>query len=135
MQNFKIRQSRDGRARYLYYPAESGRMVKLEVSHRDGGMNYFSGRTEKRGIEIVITTIELSDQGRGMTMESSTPMNDENGRMMLVETPRYSARKLEKIATAIDARAPEISATWSADREGAKRLLVDIGQEMVRLAA
>lgn len=118
MINFKPRGSmHDKRIRYQYYPAERGTMVKLTIAHRDGGRNYFSGANEKRGIEISLSTIEVSESGTsGVTMESYNPMDEGNGRLLLLEMPRYSAKKLEQIVELFDEKAPEISALWSIDR-------------------
>lgn len=118
MTNFKPRGSmRDNRVRYQYYPVESGRMVKLTISHRDGGMNYFSGASEARGIEMSLSTIEVSESGTsGIKMETMTPMDDSNGRILLLELARYSAKKLEQMVELFDEHAPEISTLWSIDR-------------------
>lgn len=122
MQNFEIRRSmRDKRARYLYYPTASGRMVKLAIDHRDGGRNYFSGGTESRGIEMVITTVEVAEG-----VETFSPFDNVNGRMLLMETARYSEKKIREMAELFDEHAPNISASWSVDRQGTLALIRSI---------
>lgn len=131
MKNFEIRHSqRDTRVRYVFYPAAKGRMVKLSVHHRDGGQNYFSGGVETRGIEISLSTIELANSGfsSGGMMETSMPMSEENGRLLIVESPRYSAKKLEAIVELLDDHASEICAMWSVDRNGTVDLIRSITQ-------
>jgi len=136
MTNFKPRGSmHDKRLRYQYYPAKSGQMVKLSIHHRDGGRNYFSGANEARGIEMSISTIEVSESSNGVYMESSTPMDDSNGRILLLEMPRYSAKKLEQTVDLFDAHAPEISALWATDRAMAIAKIRSIVAGDARLAA
>jgi len=136
MNNFKPRGSmHDKRLRYHYYPAASGLMVKLSIHHRDGGRNYFSGANEARGIEMSISTIEVSQSSPGIMMESSKPMEDGNGRILLAEMPRYSAKKLEQTVELFDRHAPEISALWSVDRSLAIAKIRSIVAGDARLAA
>lgn len=136
MTNFKPRGSmHDKRLRYQYYPAKSGRMVKLSIHHRDGGRNYFSGANEARGIEMSISTIEVSESSNGVYVESSTPMDDSNGRILLLEMPRYSAKKLKQTVDLFDAHAPEISALWATDRAMAIAKIRSIVAGDARLAA
>lgn len=136
MTNFKPRGSlHDKRLRYQYYPAESGLMVKLSIHHRDGGRNYFSGAVEARGIEMSITTVECSSTGNGVTVESSRPMEDGNGRVLLAEMARYSDKKLREMVERFDARAPEISATWSVDRAATIEMIRAIATDQHLLAA
>lgn len=137
MTNFKPKGSmHDNRLRYQYYPVESGRMVKLSIHHRDGGRNYFSGANEARGIEMAISTIEIADSGvSGIRMESMSPMDDGNGRILLLELPRYSAKKLEQMVRLFDEHAPEISALWSVDRSLAFARIQSIAAGDARLAA
>lgn len=137
MDNFKARGSmHDKRLRYNYHPAENGRMVKLTISHRDGGRNYFSGAVEARGIEMSITTVSIADSGvSGVRVETSTPMDDCNGRVLLAELPRYSAKKLEQMVELFDEHAPEISALWPVDRALALAKIRAIVAGEARLAA
>lgn len=137
MTNFKPRGSmHDKRIRYQYYPAESGMMVKLSIHHRDGGRNYFSGAVEARGIEMTITTIELGASGTpGVTVESSRPMEDGNGRVLLEETARYSDKKIKAMVERFDAHAPEISAMWSIDRAATIEMIRSVVSGEARLAA
>lgn len=132
MNNFKAKRYKDGkRIRYVHYSGEEGRVMKLTISHRDGGMNYFSSRTEKRGIEIGITEVELSRMGDHV-MESSTPMDEVNGRLLVLELPRYSASKVEAVTRQFDAHAPEIARLWRQDNEAARTLLFATAEDAAR---
>lgn len=124
MSIFEERTSRDGkRKRFVYYPAESGPMIKLEISHREGGRNYFSGANEKRGIEIMASQIEVGDGGNGVMMETSMMVDNVSLRLLVLETPRYNAKKLEIVASTFEANAAEISAKLVANRKEALELL------------
>lgn len=130
MDNFKAKTYDKGkRTKFVYYPAESGKMIKISISHRDGGQNYFSGGNEKRGVEVSISQIELSDSGvRGIMMESIMPFDDVNGRLLVLETARFSQKKVEAVAEAFDAKAPEISRLWTEDRAAARALLFETAE-------
>jgi len=122
MQNFEIRHSkRYNRASYAYYPADTAQMMKLEIDHRDGGLNYSSGSNEQRGIEMVMTKINVVEG-----LETYSPFDGVNGRILLTPTARYSARKIQEMAELMDGHAPEISAMWKVDRNAAIRLIGSI---------
>lgn len=126
MQNFKERTSHEGkRKRYVYYPATSGSMIKLEIAHADGGANYFSGGSSKRGIVVMATRIELSDAGNGVMMESCNMFDDVGDKMTVVELARYNGKKIEIVAETFDANAPDISALWMDRRGEAMQMLRD----------
>lgn len=136
MQNLKQRTSRhDKRERYVYYPRTSGRMAKVEIHHRDGGMNYFSGGTEKRGIEVSVSVVEIGASGNsGCMVESYSPMADCNARFLVTETARYNKGKLERIAAAMDADMPKLAETWEQDTGAGKRMLVEIAERAAKAA-
>ena len=118
MQNFKPRGNmHDKRTRYLFYPANEGQMVKLDIHHRDGGVNFASYKQEARGIEIGITVINVGKAEGGVVFEQYSPMSDCNGRFLIVEQGRYSAKKLAKVVEAFDDAAPEICKLWMEDRQ------------------
>ncbi len=130
MKNFKPRHNRrENRTRYEYLPAESGEMVKLAVSHRDGGRNYFSGADETRGVEIVVTHVTLCESGTpGVRIENSTPMSSGNGRLLVLETARYGAKKVESVARVFDERAPELVRLWKEDPAAGRKLLMELAE-------
>lgn len=129
MNNFKAHQnSNNNRTRYHYYPADQGQMIKLTIDYRDGGMNYFSGKVEKRGFEIAITSVMVGGSIGGAMMEQSAPFADINGRLLLLEAKRYNAAKIEKIANLFDEKAPELSRLWTEDNESARVLLNELAQ-------
>ena len=137
MENFKARGSmRDKRLRYQYYPARNGMMVKLDIHHRDGGRNYFSGAMEARGIEMTISTVEIEASGTaGVTVEMSDPMGDGNGRILLAEVPRYSDKKLKSVVELFDGHARRICDMWAEDRDGTIALIRSVAAGEARLAA
>lgn len=130
MNNFKARHNaHKNRTRFEYHPAKTGEMVKLSISHRDGGRNYFSGADEKRGVEIVITHVSIGESGTpGVSIESSTPMSSGNSRLLVLETARYSSKKVEAVAKAFDDQAPELSRLWKEDPEAGRKLLFDLAE-------
>ena len=129
MNNFKAHHnSNNNRTRYHYYPADQGQMIKLTIDYRDGGMNYFSGKVEKRGFEIAITSVMVGGSIGGAMMEQSAPFADINGRLLLLEAKRYNAAKIEKIANLFDEKAPELSRLWTEDNESARVLLNELAQ-------
>lgn len=63
--------------------------VKVELYYAMGGMNYFSGRTEQRGIYISVTPVSIS-KGSGYTSESYTAFS---GTKQLVQEMRSFNQK------------------------------------------
>jgi hypothetical protein len=113
MENFELRHERTSKKRarnsYRYYSKESGPgTVKFVLYHRDGGISYFDYQTKKRGIVFSVTVVDLSGG-----FERSSPMDDCNGNLHLVELNAYSAKKLEKAAEILDPHLPEFAELWA----------------------
>lgn len=135
MENFAAKQTNKGkRTRYAYYPGEEGRMIKISISFRDGGQNHFHGSQEKRGIEVGISEVTLERQPSGIVMEGFSPFDDVNGRLLVLELPRYSPKKIESVARTFDAVAPEISRLWAQDRAAGHALLLSTAEAAAKAA-
>lgn len=130
MQNFKLRVRGQGkRHSYVYYPREEGKTMRIEVSHRDGGHNYFSGQSEARGIEVSVSMVE-----RGAGVESFMPFDNCNARFFILEAPRYNKTKIERVANAMDEDLPKIVEAWERDVAAGKAMMFDAAKQAANAA-
>ena len=68
--------------------------LQISVKHVDGGMNYFSGRVESKGVEVYFTKLKFSDDMR--TYEFS-PHDKENFRIKAKTYKRKSQKQIDKV--------------------------------------
>lgn len=97
-----------------YFPIENenGRYIKVQVYYSLGGYNYFTYETEKRGIWLSISPVELS---RGM--ESYVAFS--GNKVCLEELKRSSKKTLAKWEAKIDAIAEDIAKAFT-EKNGAR---------------
>lgn len=127
MRNFQERGNvRNSRKDFVFLPAEEGRMVKMTISFRDGGMNMFDYKNEARGIQLVVTVVNVTNYPGGR-MEQSSPMSDTNFRVLLQPLGRYNKKKMDEMVDSFDDFAPEFARLWLEDdtRYEARELLIE----------
>ena len=75
-------------------PVESGGAthVKVQVYYSKGGMNYFSGTVEKRGIYLSVSPVRVSE-GDGYVSEEYTAFS--GVKELLEECARYNAKRFD----------------------------------------
>ena len=76
------------------------RCLKIDVSYSKGGMNYFSGKAERRGIYIHFTEVERSEE-RGYASESYGLFSGSSFKILALELKRLSQKKLEEVFQAV----------------------------------
>lgn len=86
--------------KYGKYVKLDGKTYSVEVRYAIGGMNWFTNRTEARGIYLSVSPIELMFDGRGNIVMTSY-RGWSGTKMLVLEQTRYNAKKLEQIATGI----------------------------------
>lgn len=87
--------------------------VKIEIEYTLGGMNYFSGNTNKRGYRVSATPVSLGESGAGFTSESYCIMGDQRscgGFVMIEEAARFNSRRLRELAELYDSEVPTMAA-------------------------
>lgn len=60
--------------KYVPIPSSEARVathIKIEVQYSKGGLNYFTYKEEPRGVYVIVTPVEVKDQG-GYQMEQYT---------------------------------------------------------------
>lgn len=80
------------------YFEKDGQTYTLEVRYELGGMNWWSGAVDPRGVFISITPVEMSTS-HGVQWQSFTLGS--GIKMLLEAQKRYNARKLKAIADRI----------------------------------
>lgn len=109
MINFTPR--RDGyRALFPFVTEKAGKEsthLAVEVSYELGGMNYFSGQVNRRGVYARIRPITVKDG-----MESF--FLGDGMKVLCVEMKRKSDKRVTEVAEALDAIAPEIAEAYMA---------------------
>lgn len=75
-----------------YRDAKLGKIYEVEVYYSLGGMNYFSGGYNRRGVYVSITPKEVSETGTSQILLSDP--NQSGMKMLLQEMPRKSKKTL-----------------------------------------
>lgn len=87
----------------MYRQIEGITHAKISVDYRLGGLNYFSGRQEPRGIVVSFTTVEKEGYS-----EKYTPMDSCNYRIFIKEMKRKSQKKIDKVCEIISQNSSEL---------------------------
>ena len=76
-------------------PLKNGRAthLKIQVYYSLGGMNYFQGCSEPRGIYLSVTPVSRTNHEGGMVSESVTAFS--GTKEHLVDMPRFNQKKLD----------------------------------------
>ena len=76
--------------------ARDNKWMRIELGYRKGGMNYWSGQTEKRGFELGFSLVKKEDN-----MVIYAPADKSNFRILLKEVSRYSDKAFSELAEKI----------------------------------
>jgi len=131
MQHLTLRPHRQAPSdfHYRYDPTPGGpsprRGIDVVVSYAIGGMNYFAGAAERRGIRIAVTPVTL-DEGRGSSVSLFGSLAESGAYAFVQPLARYNARRLQVVAEQFDADVPAIAALWSTDAVAAAVRLRDL---------
>jgi hypothetical protein len=79
-----------------------------------GGINYFSGENNRRGIYLSVTPVTLSDNG-GFTSESSVMFS--GLKMLLKELKRFSKKELDGLKEYLEWGNPKLELLISQVKE------------------
>lgn len=100
--------------------------IKIEVRYELGGFNYFTYKTEPRGIYISVSPVTLEDRPGGYQMETYTAFS---GRKFCVrELKRKSEKALQEIIAKVEPKAEAIARAfegWGA--EGVSNFISEMG--------
>jgi len=72
----------------MYRLIEDNKFMKIEGKYSLGGMNYFSGKTEERGLRVHFSVVEQDGHS-----EMYTPMDDTNFRFFVKGMKRASQKQ------------------------------------------
>ena len=81
--------------KYIPIPGNEARVathIKIEVRYLKGGLNYFTYKEEPRGVYVIVTPVEVKDQG-GYEMESFTAFS---GTKCCVKALKRKSEKAEQ---------------------------------------
>jgi hypothetical protein len=95
-------------------------IVQVLVDHRDGGMNWFSGSSEERGVELTITDLTVAPDG----VITQALGRDRAGRLtglrvLLLPLARRNDRATTRAAEWMDSRVSDLVALWLSDQPAA----------------
>jgi hypothetical protein len=74
-----------------------GTHLKVQLYYNKGGMNYFTGRSEARGVYLSVTPVSVS-KGEGYSSESCTAFS--GFKKLLFECARFNAKQFESYVPA-----------------------------------
>ena len=67
--------------------------LEVSVSYGEGGMNYFTGSSEPRGLRLIVTPVSLSKHDNGLTSKSFTAFS--GIKKYVLEMKRFSQKTLD----------------------------------------
>jgi hypothetical protein len=111
-------------------PETENGYLELKVYYSLGGMNYFNGKSEQRGIWFMATTVQKEGNWRSFRgFGDITGKNIENGKICLIPLKRKSQKKLEAVANAMPW--DEVAKLWLKGEYPAALKLVEGAAEKV----
>lgn len=76
----------------MYRLIEDNKYMKIKSSYSLGGMNYFSGKNEERGLRVHFSVVEKNGYS-----ERSTPRDDTNFKFLIKKMKRASQKQSKKL--------------------------------------
>ena len=76
---------------YVDISQQDTRIIRVSVYQQDGGMNYFTGTSEVRGIALGITPLEITGSFTAYTAFTGS-------KTLLKENNRFSKKQLKEVA-------------------------------------
>ena len=76
------------------------KFLKIEVAYSLGGMNFFDGKQNRRGLYVHFNHVEKENRG-GYFSESFMPFDECNFKIMAVVLKRKSEKKSEQLHVAL----------------------------------
>lgn len=86
---------------------EAGRSVSVEVAYQLGGMNYFTGNHDSRGVFLSLRHMTVKDGMQSFIL-------GEGVKFLVWSQLRKSQKQTDKVAAALDQYVPEIAAAFQA---------------------
>jgi len=80
--------------------------LKIQVYYDKGGMNYYSGGTNKRGYYLSVTPVQIQRQGNNLMIESYTAFS--GIKKLILEVERQSPKSAEKAKELAESSIPEL---------------------------
>jgi len=132
MNQLKFKPRRDGRTFSAYVSLSDDQRaawsdrkithVRIDVEYTKGGINYFSGSTNRRGYRVLTRPVSISTIEGDVCSESFSIMGSQKncgGFVMLEEVPRFNKRRLCQWAAVIEPIVPALSNAVVADNRHA----------------
>ena len=82
--------------KYIKIESDKGTHIKVEVFYTKGGVNYFTGTTERRGIYLSVSPVKLTIYENGSRSEGYVAFT--GTKQFIEELKRYSDKKLNEKA-------------------------------------
>jgi predicted RNA-binding protein YlxR (DUF448 family) len=100
-----------------YYVKNSdGKYAKIKVCYHKGGINYFTGGAEGRGIYIHFAIVEKQDRG-GYVMESYSLFGDKTFKILVKKLNRKSAKEEFYVLDKLHANKEKIYELYMEDKK------------------
>ena len=110
MENFK-----PVRDKFVYRDVPEGESVKVEIYYTKGGINYFSGGTNRRGIYLSVRKTKLEKTTFGTTESFDMFGSKDEVKFLVAELRRKSDNKIAAVAEHFDKFVKEYVEAWKAD--------------------
>lgn len=85
--------------------------LEIDVMQQSGGMNYFNGKTERRGVYVTFikTTFTTND---GYTTRKFMPMANNNFKILAIENMRKSKKQLDLVHSIVQSNKDKLYQLW-----------------------
>ena len=117
----------------FFYKEKAGTVknefYKIKISYQKGGINYFSGSGERRGVYVIFQTVERQDRD-GYSMESFGMFA--GFKIMALQLNRASARKFAAVCAAMAAVQDDLFTLYAADNRPALMDLITKTGAMIK---
>lgn len=105
MQPFKTKDNKDYLAVYYDFPIGEFKHTKVTLSYSLGGINYFTGDHNRRGIYLAVTPVTVSGDG---VFSSESSVMFSGLKMLVKELKRFSKKELESLRNLMEFDNPQL---------------------------
>ena len=124
MKPFKTKEKRDQLTNYYEFPIGDREHLKISLYYSLGGMSYFTGNKEARGIYLSITpvTIHQNEASDGTVWESEESTLFSGYKHLVKELSRFSKKQLDSCKNYLEFDNPTVKELVAATIGGSSYL-------------
>lgn len=86
--------------------------LEIDVSQQSGGMNYFNGKTERRGVYVTFIKTTYIKSDNGYSTKQFMPMDNNNFKILAIKNMRKSKKQLDLVNSIVHNNKDKLYQLW-----------------------